>query len=312
MAAARWALRHDRRTGSGTDTLPVVSWQFRPMHTARGVVGLVGLQLGAGELDQERDRTLTALLDQAAVAIERMQLIEAQARTAARAETEALRTALLTSLGHDLRTPLTTMRGAAETLRDSGPHLPNATRADLLATIIEEATRMGEFLSNILAMVRIEAGEITPRRELVDLAEAIEAAAARAEQTSGRTILRELPGTVVQPRLDPVLLDQVLRNLLDNALKYAGPAGRVGVILRRDGQETRISVEDDGPGVPASDLNRIFDPFFRVSRTDRVTAGSGLGLAICQGLTTAMGGRITADSPVQDGRGTRVTLRFPA
>jgi len=312
MAAARWALRHNRRTGSGTDTLPAVPWHFRPMHTARGVVGLVGLQLGAGELDQERDRTLTALLDQAAVAIERMQLIEAQARTAARAETEALRTALLTSLGHDLRTPLTAMRGAAETLRDSGAHLPFATRADLLATIIEEATRMGEFLSNILAMVRIEAGEITPRREPVDLAEAIEAAAARAEQTSGRTILRDLPGTVVQPRLDPVLLDQVLRNLLDNALKYAGPAGRVSVTLRRDGHESRISVEDDGPGVPASDLKRIFDPFFRVSRTDRVTAGSGLGLAICQGLTTAMGGRITADSPVQDGRGTRVTLRFPA
>ena len=311
MAAARWALVHGRRTGHATDTLPAASWQFRPMQTARSTVGLLGLHLRDGEPDQERDRAVNALLDQAAVAIERVQLMEEQARVAARAEAEVLRTALLTSLGHDLRTPLTAMRGAAETLRDNGDRLPAATRTDLLSTIIEEATRMGHFLSNILDIVRIEAGEITPRREQIDPSEALETAAARAERTSGRDIGRDLPVGLPRPRLDPVLLDQILNNLLDNALKYSGPNGRVSVSARREGLGVAFSVEDDGPGIPSNDLHRIFDPFFRATRTDRIAAGSGLGLAICHGLTVAMGGRISAESPVKRGRGARVTAWFP-
>ena len=312
MAAARWALEHGRRTGVGTDTLPSAAWQFRPMRTARGVVGLVGLQPPGGGLDTERDRTLAALLDQAAVAIERAQLMEERARGAARAETEALRTALLTSLGHDLRTPLTAIRGAAETLQSAGARLPEATRADLLATVVEETARMARFLNNILDMVRVEAGEIAPKREPVDIAEALDTTAARAERTPERTVGRDLPTNLPRPRLDPVLLDQILGNLLDNAVKFSGPSGRVAVGARREGAEVVLWVQDDGPGIPAKDLSRVFDPFFRASRSDRVAAGSGLGLAICRGLAAAMGGRIAAESPVRDGRGTRVTLRFPA
>jgi two-component system sensor histidine kinase KdpD len=114
------------------------------------------------------------------------------------------------------------------------------------------------------------------------------------------------------PRLDPALLDQVLANLLDNALKFSAPEGRVTLRLTRAGPEVAIAVEDDGPGIPREDLHRVFDPFFRATRTDRVAAGSGLGLAICRGLVQAMGGRITAESPVTpDGRGTRMVVRFP-
>ncbi|RAI58667.1 sensor histidine kinase [Roseicella frigidaeris] len=318
LAAARWAFAQARPAGRGTDTLPALAWQFRPMRTARGLVGLVGLRLREGAaLDAERDRALDALLDQAAIAIERAELMEERARGAARAETEALRTALLTSLGHDLRTPLTAIRGAAETLRDSGARLPEATRADLLATVIEEAGRMGRFLSNILDMVRVEAGAITPRRERVDPAEALETAIARAEAGSGRRIGRDWPERLPHPLLDPALLDQVLANLLDNALKFSGPEGRVRAGARREGAELAIFVEDDGPGIPPADLPRIFDPFFRTGRTDRVAAGSGLGLAICRGLVGAMGGRIAAESPLREappghGQGARMTLRFPA
>jgi two-component system sensor histidine kinase KdpD len=238
--------------------------------------------------------------------------MEERARGAARAETEALRTALLTSLGHDLRTPLTAIRGAAETLRDNGERLPEATRADLLATVVEEAARMGRFLSNILDMVRVEAGQITPRREPVDVAEALEAAASRAEGSGARRVQRDLPERLPEPRLDPVLLDQVLGNLLDNAMKFSGPSGQVTVGARRDGPEVALYVEDDGPGVPHEDLRRIFDPFYRATRADRIAAGSGLGLAICRGLVGAMGGRIAAESPVRCGHGTRMTVRFPA
>jgi two-component system sensor histidine kinase KdpD len=146
----------------------------------------------------------------------------------------------------------------------------------------------------------------------VDLAEALETAAARAERASGREIGRDLPQDLPRPRLDLVLLDQILGNLLDNALKFSGPRGRVSVAVRREGPEVVLAVEDDGPGIPPADLHRVFDPFFRASRTDRIAAGSGLGLAICRGLVAAMGGRIAAESPIRDGRGTRMTLRFPA
>lgn len=310
MAAARWAMANRRAAGRGTDTLPAAAWQFRPMRTAHGLAGLVGLQFAKGPLEGEADRALDALLDQAAVALERAELMEDRARGEARAETEALRTALLTSLGHDLKTPLTSILGAIGTLRASGPALSPATRDDLLATAEEEAQRLSRWIANILDIVRLENRQVEPRREPVDLAEAVETAVGRVK---GRPIALELGERLPAPRLDPVLLDQILANLLDNALKFSGPEGSVTVRVRREGAEVAIGVEDDGPGIPRADLQRVFDPFFRATRTDRVAAGSGLGLAICRGLAAAMGGRIAAESPIlPEGRGTRVTVWFPA
>jgi len=314
MAAARWAVANCRAAGRGTDTLPSAAWQFRPMRTAHGLAGLVGLQPpeGGRPLDGEANRALDALLDQAAIALERAELMEERARGEARAETEALRTALLTSLGHDLKTPLTSIRGAIGTLRAPGPALSEATRADLLAAAEEETERLSRWIANILDIVRIENRQIEPKREPVDLAEVVEAAAARAGRAAGREVTLDLQVRPVVPRLDPALLDQIVSNLLDNALKFSGPSGFAAVRVRREGPEIAIAVEDDGPGIPREDLHRVFDPFFRAMRTDRVTAGSGLGLAICRGLVQAMGGRIAAESPAtQDGRGTRVTVRFP-
>ncbi|HEV7457348.1 MAG TPA: sensor histidine kinase KdpD [Roseococcus sp.] len=313
MAAARWALAQGRPAGRDTDTLPTAPWQFRPMRTARGVVGLVGVKLDdrAEPLAGETDKALTALLDQAAVAIERAQLMEREARGAARAETEQLRTALLTSLGHDLRTPLTSIRGALGTLRASGDALPAETRADLLLAAEEETARLSRYLSNILDMVRIEHGQLEPRREPVNIPEALEVAVARARRTTGREIRVMVRERLTEPRLDPALLDQILGNVLDNALKFS--EAPVRVTARREGHEVAIAVEDEGPGIPAEDLHRVFDPFFRVTRADRVAAGTGLGLAICRGLAHAMGGRIAAESPIHpEGGGTRITLRFPA
>ncbi|MDX2202538.1 MAG: sensor histidine kinase KdpD [Hyphomicrobiaceae bacterium] len=314
MAAARWAAANRRPAGRGTDTLPSAAWQFRPMRTARGLAGLVGLRLPeeGGPLEGEADRALDALLDQAAVALERAELMEERARGEARAETEALRTALLTSLGHDLKTPLTSIRGAIGTLRTAGPALSEETRADLLATAEEETERLSRWISNILDMVRIENRQIEPRRETVDLADALETAAVRAGRAHGREVILDVASRATAPRLDPALLDQVLANLLDNALKFSGPTGQVVLRLSREGPEVAITVEDDGPGIPHEDLHRVFDPFFRATRTDRVAAGSGLGLAICRGLVQAMGGRIVAESPVKpDGSGTRMVVRFP-
>ena len=316
-AAARWALAHGRATGHGTDTLPAgTPWQFRPIGRPDSVLGILGLRLGGEDqrLDPDTDRAIGALLDQAGVALERMRLIEDAAHSSARAETETLRTALLTSLSHDLRTPLTSIRGAIETLQAAGASMPAARRNDLLQTAAEESARLARYLGNILDIVRIEHGQITPKREPVDIADAIETAALRAERSSRRTIRRAPGAPLPSPNLDPALLDQVLANLLDNALKFSGPQGKVAIRAEPDRGGVAIIVEDDGPGIPRPDLERVFDPFFRTTRADSGTGGgTGLGLAICRGLAHAMGGRIHADSPVTPGgNGTRMTLRFPA
>ncbi|MDT8356651.1 ATP-binding protein [Roseomonas mucosa] len=238
--------------------------------------------------------------------------MEDRARGAMRAEADALRTTLLTSLGHDLRTPLTGIRGSLETLRTMGDALSSAARADLILAAEEETARLGRFLSNILDMVRLESGQVSLRSEAVDLASALESAIARAEHATGRRVERRIGTRLPDPSLDPVLFDQILGNLLDNAMKFSGPEGRVAVVAQRLGANASVSIEDDGPGIPREDLARIFDPFYRASRTDRIAAGSGLGLAIARGLAQAMGGEILAESPIQEGRGTRVTVRFPA
>jgi two-component system sensor histidine kinase KdpD len=190
--------------------------------------------------------------------------------------------------------------------------LPPEDRADLLATAEEEAVRLGRYVANVLEMLRFEDGQIIPKRELVDVAGAIEAAAARAQRLHGRPVRRDATKPLPVPRLDPVLLDQILANLLDNALKFSAPDGCVVVAVAREGPDVAVVVEDDGPGIPPADLGRVFDPFYRVSRSDRLVAGSGLGLAICSRLATAMGARLAAESPVRGGRGTRMILRFVA
>ena len=312
MASARWAMINRREAGRGTMTLPNSAWRFLPLTALREgkatMLGLLGIRPENDRPDPEAHRALEALVDQVAVALERARLSEAAARDRARGETEALRTALLTSLGHDLRTPLTVIRGAAETLRIST--LTEATRADLLISIEEEATRLARWMSAILDIVRLETGQLTPRREPLDIAATLESAAARAEKTHpGRRILLDVPDRLPNPRLDSSLLDRVMENLVDNALKYSDGPIRLGA--RQDGAQVALTVEDDGPGIPPADLPRIFDAFFRANRSDGVAAGSGLGLSICKGLVGAMGGRILAESPIAEGHGTRISLRFP-
>ncbi|MBO1081258.1 sensor histidine kinase [Roseomonas haemaphysalidis] len=314
MAAARWALSRGTRAGFATDALPSADWQFRPMRTADGVVGLLALQMAGQvkDIETERDRALDALIDQAAIALERSQLMAENARNAARAETETLRSALLASIGHDLRTPLTSIRGAIETLRISGDSLTAAVRSDLLTTAEEETVRLARYLSNVIDIVRLEGGQVEPRREPVDIEDAVRSAAERASRRIGRDITCDIDSRLPAPRLDPVLLEQILANLFDNAAKFSEPDTPIVVKARRVGPEVTIAVEDQGIGVPHDQLHQIFDPFFRVRRGDAAPAGSGLGLAICQGLTHAMGGRITAESPIRDGHGTRMTVSLPA
>ena len=311
--AARWALEKSEPAGWRTGTLPNVRFQFRPLATTRGVVAVCGVEPQAPDepLSPQDERTLTSVLEQTAIAIDRSLLIGESVKAAALEENEKLRTMLLSSLSHDLRTPLASITGAVTSLRQLREKLSPEDREDLLASIEEEASRLSRFVANLLDMSRIQSGAVAPRRDIVDVAEVVRSAAERSRKTFpaqklSLSLARDLPFI----RGDANLLGQVLFNLLDNANKYGGDMGAV-VHARREGSEVVITVTDEGPGVKPNDLERIFEKFYRGGRPDGRQAGTGLGLSICRGLVEAMGGTIVAQSPAIRRRGTRIVLRFP-
>jgi two-component system sensor histidine kinase KdpD len=295
-AAARWCFGHGEPTGQGTSTLPSTSWRFLPLHTVRGRLGVLGVRTET-ELDNAQLQAMEALVDQSAVALERVRLAADAARAAAYEDTQRLRTALLASLGHDLRTPLTGIQGAAGTLRSAWGNLSTETRTDLLASIEEDVSRMARFLSNITDLTRLESGQVSPRLAPVPVAQVVEAAIARLADPL--CVATNVPADLVV-RADAALLEQVLFNILDNAVKYSPQSAFVRVRAERAGASIAISVTDEGVGIPPEDLPHIFDSFFRVRRGDRTAPGTGLGLAIASGLIGAMGGQITASSPRPD------------
>jgi two-component system, OmpR family, sensor histidine kinase KdpD len=313
LAAATWCWQHTRPAGRGAETLPGAKWLFLPMRTGRGTVGVVGIDRDApaGPLAPEQHRLLNALADQAALAIERVRLVEDLDRARLAAEADRLRAALLTSISHDLRTPLASILGSASSLAAHDAALDAPARAALARTIQEEAERLNRFIGNLLDMTRLEAGRITPDRGLADLSDAVGAALRRAEAIlAGHRVRLDLPADLPMLAIDMVLFEQVLFNLLDNAVKYAPPGTEITLRARRRDGRVQVEVLDEGPGIPAEDLGRIFDKFYRARATDRRPAGTGLGLAICRGFIEAMGGRITAANRM-DRSGAVFTLDLP-
>ncbi len=297
VAAAEFAWRNRVATGMGTTTLPASAWRFQPLATEAGAIGVLGVRPETPPAEPVI-QTLSALADQAALAAERLRLATSAAEARAHESTQRLRTALLSSLSHDLRTPLTAIRGAAETLAEADGELPEATRRDLLASIVEDVGRMTRFLANITGMARIETGEIVARHEKVDLAPVVEHAVARVKEAFHTAV--NIPEDAATVRADPALLEQVLVNLLENAVKYGPEGGAISVFARRAGDSVVLSVADEGVGIPPEDLPHVFDSFFRVVRGDRVAPGTGLGLAIARAFVEAMGGTIAAESPRRD------------
>jgi two-component system sensor histidine kinase KdpD len=309
LAAAQWCWSHDRAAGHGSDTLPGARRLFLPLRTGRGILGVLGLD--GPRLTPDQHRLLDALADQAAVSIERVLLVEDLDRIRLRAEADRLRAALLTSVSHDLRTPLAAIHGAADALFSYESTLSAANRRDLAGIIATESARMGCFIGNLLDMTRLESGAITPSREPVDIGEAIGSVLARAAGVlAGHEVKLDLQANLPLPRLDPVLFEQVLFNLLDNAAKYA-PANTAITVQATSENGVTLRVMDRGPGIPPADLERVFEPFHRIaaSSADGRPAGTGLGLAICRGLLAAMGGRIAASA--RPGGGAMFTLVLP-
>lgn len=234
-------------------------------------------------------------------------------REAARlpAPTEGLRSAMLTSLSHDLRTPLASIMASITSLRIYSQAFDPAAKEQLMATIQDEAERLNRFIANLLDVTRLDAGAITPRLAPVSVAELVESAVSRA----GRVLLHHrvetrLPADLPMVDLDFLLAEQALFNLLDNAAKYSPARSMIGIRAVRRGHEVRIQVLDKGEGIPPDEIEHIFDKFYRVQGAGSRATGTGLGLSICRGFIEAMGGRIHADNR-HDGPGAVFTIALP-
>lgn len=313
IAAARWAWEHNRPAGRGADTLPGARRLYLPLITGKTPVGVIGLDSDKEGplLTPEQQRLLDALADQAAVAIERIQLVADVDKAKLAAEADKLRSALLASISHDLKTPLAAILGAAGTLRDYSNAMPDGDRTEMLSTIVDEAERLNRFIANLLDMSRLETGAMEPNASLQYLDDIVGSALRRAHKiTSRHKTLTDIPANLPMLSLDPVLFEQVLFNLFDNAAKYAPHDTTIRVRAWEDGRWVTVQVLDEGPGISPADLERVFDSFHRARKKDQVLAGTGLGLSICKGFIEAMGGTITAGNRT-DRSGAIFTIRMP-
>jgi two-component system, OmpR family, sensor histidine kinase KdpD len=313
LAAASWAWERNRSAGRGSDTLPGAKRLFLPMRTGRGAIGIVGIDSDKPGplLTPDQRRQLDALIDQGALAIERVFLVEDVDRAKRSMEADRLRSALLTSISHDLKTPLAAILGAAGTMRQLSGALDDAAKADLLATIIDESERLNRFIANLLDITRLESGAIVPQTTLQDLGELVGSALARgAKILAHHKVDVELAADLPMLELDPVLFEQVLFNLLDNASKYSSAGTTIHIRSWREAQSVVLQVLDEGVGIPPQDVERIFDKFYRAQKGDQVRAGTGLGLAISRGFVEALKGTITAANRT-DRSGAVFTIRLP-
>ena len=298
LAAATWCRDHNQATGRGTDTLPSARRLFLPLRTGQGRVGVIGVSRDTPNflLTPAERRLLDALADLAAIAAERIRLAKDVDQARMLAETEKLRGSLLTSISHDLRTPLASIIGSLASLRGYGKLYDEATREEMLATAQDEAERLNRYVANLLDMTRLDAGALVPRQEPADLHDLVASAVRRMQpQLAGHALKLAIPADMPLLKLDDGLMEQVLANLLDNAAKYTPAGSTIEISASHHRFSVVISVADDGPGIPEADLQRVFDKFYRVrENADRSRAGTGLGLAICRGFVEAMGGRILA------------------
>jgi two-component system sensor histidine kinase KdpD len=283
------------------------------MRTGRGAIGVIGIDddRTGPLLTPDQRRLLDALVDQGALAIERVLLVEDMDRVKRTVESDRLRGALLTSISHDLKTPLASVLGAASTIRDLDAGLTDEEKRDLLATVIDESERLNRFIANLLDMTKLESGAIVPNTARHDLSEIVGSALRRA----GKILIHhkvslELAADLPMLELDAVLFEQVLFNLLDNAAKYAPPDTTISIRAMPDRGQIALQIMDEGNGIPLGELDSVFDKFYRAQKGDHVRPGTGLGLAISRGFVEAMHGTITAANRA-DRSGAVLTIRLP-
>lgn len=259
-----------------------------------------------GPTSLDRDRMIPAFATQIAGALERAQLAEERTEARIKADHERLRNTLLSSISHDLRTPLSTIAGAATTLMDPGPEIGPGGQRVLVQSIHQEAWRLQRLVSNVLELTRLESGQVVVRKEWVPLEEIVGTALARMEDVlRGRTVTTAIEDVWIP--VDPILFEQVLLNLLENACKFSPAGSPIDIECQEDGTQATLQVLDRGPGIPAEERDAVFDKLFR-GRTSGGIPGAGLGLAICRAVVQAHRGTIHVDTPPGGGARFRVVL----
>jgi two-component system sensor histidine kinase KdpD len=314
LEAAEWCFAHRQPAGNATETLPDARARCLPLETRSGPVGVLAVVPREKEqfLPPDQRELLAGFASLAALAIERAQLNEQAQQTALLKTTEKLQAALLNSISHDLRTPLSTVSGAVSSLLDAeqtGAPLGHEIRLDLLENANDEADRLNQLVGNLLDMTRLEAGAMKVRRRPCDVQDLIGTALTQASRRlDGHPVLTRIPEDLPDVPMDFVLMLQVLYNLLDNAAKYSLPEAGIEVSASLVENGLQIAVADNGMGIPPEDLERIFDKFYRVQRPGGV-GGTGLGLSICRGIVEVHNGRIWASNRSEGGA--LITLFLP-
>jgi two-component system sensor histidine kinase KdpD len=285
--------------------------RYQPLKTMRGVVGILGVKPIDRDRHLSRDqiRTLGAFVNQIALAIERALLAEKARQTEMLEITENLQTALLNSISHDLRTPLVSITGALSSLADDQLILDASARRSLIETAGEEADRLNRLVGNLLDMTRLESGAMRFKKEACDIQDLVGSALEElGQRIRNRSISIDIPSELPLIQLDFVLVERVLVNVVDNAVKYSPDDTPIEIKAHAAGAFMEIEVADRGTGIPPEDLTRIFDKFYRVQRPDNVS-GTGLGLSISKGIIQAHGGFIAAEN--RQGGGTIITISIP-
>ncbi|MFG6206180.1 DUF4118 domain-containing protein [Pseudomonas retamae] len=311
-AAADWAWQHDQPAGMGTGTLPFGRWWWWPLSVEDGPLALLGVCAKEGQtLSGQRRRLLTALSQPLAQALARAQLADDLEAARLHGETEQLRSALLASVSHDLRTPLTAMRGSIDSLLALGEAIPLEDRRELLEGTRDEAERLDRYIQNLLDMTRLGHGALKLARDWVSPADIVGSSLNRLRAVlAPLQVSTEVPAELPLLYVHAALIEQALVNVLENAARFSPVHGRLQLNAGADDQEIFFSVSDEGPGIPEDERAKIFDMFYTAARGDRGGQGTGLGLAICQGMVGAHGGRISVAAGI-DGRGTCITLHLP-
>jgi two-component system sensor histidine kinase KdpD len=296
--------------GRGSATLPGARALYVPLLASRGPVGVLGIELpsGDGPVAPEQLHLLETFAAQTALAIERAALAEEAQQARLRSETERLRSSLLSAVSHDLRTPLAAITGSASTLVESGDDLDPGTRRELAQGIEDEADRLNRLVHNLLDMTRLESGGIQARKDWHAIEEVVGSALGRMEKALGeRQVLIDLPADLPLVPLDPLLVEQALINLLDNAVKYTPTEAPIEIAGSVADGAVSLRIADRGPGFAPDEVERVFDKFYR-GGTAAGRSGAGLGLTIVRGIVEAHGGRVVADNRPGGGALFRITL----
>jgi two-component system sensor histidine kinase KdpD len=302
MATVHWTYDLGQMSGRGTDTLPAAEALYLPLLATGAPIGALGIKPRSPEkaFIPEQLHLLEAFAHQTALAVAGDELAEKQQQTQLQMETEKLRSSLLSSVSHDLRTPLATIKGSIGGLLEAGEQLGPETRRDFLENVHQETDRLERLVNNLLEMTQLESGAIQVRKEPNYPEEVIGTAIARIEKRLGNRILNtHIPPELPTVPIDGLLIEQVLVNLLDNALKYTPTSAAIEISTWVWKDQWWVRVSDSGPGVKEEDLPRLFDKFYRGSQTGKT--GAGLGLAICKGIVDIHGGILRAENRPEGG-----------